>query len=205
MSKYKTKNGLSTTRLAGIYYKMLRRCNSPKDARYKNYGGRGIKVCEEWSNPDDGFFAFYEWAINNGYSKELTLDRIDVNGNYEPSNCRWITNSEQQRNKTVNHIVFYNGQEMVITDAAKEVGVSPNTLKHRMKISNDASFIYYKGHHNRWRSVIGYSPNGERIVYKSIHEASQLSGVSAGNIVKVCKGERRQAGGYVFCYEDKGD
>ena len=94
---------------------------------------------------------------------------------------------------------------MVITDVAKEVGISPNALNHRMKISNDDAFIYHKGHHNRWKSVVAYSPDGEKIVYKSVHEASQLSGVHAGNIVKVCKGERKQAGGYVFCYEDKGD
>lgn len=196
----KDKGRLSTTRLAGIYYKMFYRCNNPKDRRYKNYGGRGISICDEWNDEDKGFFSFYEWAMNNGYSDTLTLDRIDVNGNYEPSNCRWITNAEQQKNKTVNHYLDFNGQKTILTDAAKELGISANALAHRLKVSDDNSFIYHRGIHHNWKSVVRYGGNGERVVFKSILEAAEASGVASGNIVKVCKGERSQTGGYVFRY-----
>jgi len=72
------------------------RCRNPNTANYHNYGGRGITVCNEW---DKSFVPFFEWAITNGYKEGLTIDRGDVNGNYEPSNCRWATYKEQAANK----------------------------------------------------------------------------------------------------------
>ena len=83
-------------RLYSIWIDMKKRCNNTKNKEYKNYGGRGIKVCQEWASE---YMAFHEWAINNGYSKELTLDRIDVNKDYGPENCKWSTWLEQGRNK----------------------------------------------------------------------------------------------------------
>lgn len=75
---------------------MISRCTNTKDRMYKNYGGRGISVCKEWA---ECFLNFYTWAIENGYSKGLSIDRIDVNGNYCPENCRWATQKEQNLNK----------------------------------------------------------------------------------------------------------
>lgn len=89
-------SGMTHTRIYHIWYNMKRRCYNPKDRNYKNYGGRGIKVCDEWLND---FQAFYDWAMSNGYSDDLTIDRINVNGNYEPTNCRWATIAEQQANR----------------------------------------------------------------------------------------------------------
>lgn len=87
--------GLSCTRLYGIWSKMLRRCNCPKDTKHwPDYGGRGISVCKEWRD----FFVFRSWAWAHGYSPELTLDRIDVDGNYCPENCRWASDLEQRLN-----------------------------------------------------------------------------------------------------------
>lgn len=90
------------TRIYNIWHSMKSRCYYEKDKCYKSYGGRGIIVCEEWSNKDTGFVNFFNWSVRNGYSDNLTIDRINVNGNYEPSNCRWITMVEQQSNKRNN-------------------------------------------------------------------------------------------------------
>lgn len=87
---------MKTKRLDSVYHGMKQRCYYPKHKAYKNYGGRGIAVCEEWRNSSK---AFCEWALANGYEEHLTLDRIDNDGNYEPSNCRWITPREQTYNR----------------------------------------------------------------------------------------------------------
>ena len=89
----------SGTRLYETWQGMKKRCYNDHDSRYANYGGRGIKVCDEWKND---FAAFYEWALNNGYSENLTIDRINVDGDYEPNNCRWADRKTQCNNRTSN-------------------------------------------------------------------------------------------------------
>lgn len=94
--KNKNKYGLSKSRLYSIFRGMQKRIFYEKSISYKNYGGRGITICEEWKND---FMAFYNWAILNGYDDSLTIDRINNDGNYEPSNCRWATKKQQSENK----------------------------------------------------------------------------------------------------------
>ena len=88
--------GLRNTRLYSIWSHMKQRCENPNSNRFCYYGARGIVVCSEWK---DDFLAFYQWAMNNGYDDALSIDRIDTNGNYEPSNCRWATATMQNRNR----------------------------------------------------------------------------------------------------------
>lgn len=89
------KHGLSGDRIHQIWKGMKKRCYNEKSNNYKNYGARGIKVCDSWKND---FMSFYKWSMENGYNDELSIERIDVNGHYEPSNCKWITNNEQKYN-----------------------------------------------------------------------------------------------------------
>lgn len=129
-----TKNGESQTRLYKIWRGMKSRCNDVGCAGYKNYGGRGIRVCEEWERD---FLSFKEWALSHGYVQDAqkyqcTIDRIDVDGDYCPENCRWATFKEQQRNRRTNHRVTYNDETHTISEWAKILGVSPNTLYSRL-------------------------------------------------------------------------
>lgn len=91
-----TKHGMRDTRLYRIWCGMKARCTNPHVKDFRNYGGRGVSVCSEWL---EQFDQFADWALEHGYDDSLTIDRIDVNGNYEPANCRWVTKAEQNRNK----------------------------------------------------------------------------------------------------------
>lgn len=91
-------HGYSSTKLYGVYIKMKSRCNNPNDKNYADYGGRGIKVCEEWNISSESFI---DWALKNGYKEGLSIDRINVNGNYEPGNCRWADAETQCLNQRI--------------------------------------------------------------------------------------------------------
>ena len=121
------KHGMSWDRLYRIWANMKDRCNNPNAGHYKHYGGRGIKVCNEW-NASDGFIPFRDWAVSNNYADNLTIDRIDNNKGYGPDNCRWVTTKEQALNTSRNHRITFNGKTLTISEWAKELGLNRNGL-----------------------------------------------------------------------------
>lgn len=138
-------HSLSKTSLYKKYLKMIERCENPNSRAYKYYGLRGIKVCAEWRN---NFVKFYNWAYTNGYKENLTIERIDVNGNYCPENCKWIPLEEQAKNKTNTILISYNNETHILSDWAKITGYSAQTIKNRLNkfgYDNLDKVIKYKG------------------------------------------------------------
>ena len=103
---------------------MKSRCENQKNKSYKDYGAKGISVCEEWHDSVN----FFEWALRNGYKEGLEIDRIDVNGNYEPSNCRWINRLENANNKTNNKYISHNGETKTLAEWSRFYDVNYKNL-----------------------------------------------------------------------------
>lgn len=131
-------HGQKHTKLYKVWEGMKRRCTNKNSGSYKYYGGKGIKVCDSWQN----FQPFYEWAKANGYKEGLTIDRINSNGNYEPSNCRWVTYKEQNRNYSRNHLITYNGETKCLTDWADYFKINRATISFRLKQGKDLSEVF---------------------------------------------------------------
>ena len=126
-------NGLSRKypHLYSCWNIMRHRCYDTNNEKYKNYGARGIVVCEEWRY---SFEPFFKWAMANGYQKGLTIDRINVNGNYEPSNCRWTTLLIQARNKTNNKMITYNGETKCLSQWCEELNIPYHSIRARIRL-----------------------------------------------------------------------
>lgn len=124
-------NNYSKTRIYNIFKLMHVRCENVSDPHYEKYGGRGINVCDEWSG-EDGFFYFYKWAMENGYSEKLSIDRIDNNNGYSPDNCRWATDKVQIDNRRTSKLYEYNGEMMNLNDIAKLTGTKYGMLYSRI-------------------------------------------------------------------------
>lgn len=127
----------------GIYpvWKSMRaRCNNPNSHAYKNYGGRGISVCSEW---DEDFKSFYDWSMSNGYHPELTIDRIDNDGDYSPENCRWTTTIEQANNRRTCCYIEYKNETHTLTEWSRIIGVSYDVLKRRVDRNDMRDFEEY--------------------------------------------------------------
>lgn len=127
-SKACTTHNLSKHPLYKLWAGMKERCECPKNKRYDRYGGRGIKVCEEWHD----FKVFHDWAIANGWVKGLSIERIDNDGDYCPTNCKWTSIAEQQSNTSKNHRLTYNGKTQTIAEWARELNMNPTTIQCRI-------------------------------------------------------------------------
>lgn len=125
-----TIHGLRHTRIHNIWRGIKQRCYNSKRKSFVFYGGRGITMCDEWNND---FMSFYNWSMSNGYSDNLTIDRIDVNGNYEPNNCRWATKKEQMNNMRTNRLLTYNGETHTIAEWSDILNVGGKTLYSRLQ------------------------------------------------------------------------
>lgn len=134
----KTIHGMCGTRIYRIWAAMKHRCNYPKAINYQNYGAKGIKVCEEWEND---FKAFHAWAMANGYSDDLTIDRVENDKGYSPDNCRWATPKEQQNNTSYNNLCTHEGLTLNITQWAELLGVPRMVLYNRKRRGWDDSRI----------------------------------------------------------------
>lgn len=127
-------DGRTNTRLYKVWVSMKMRCENQNHKAYNDYGGRGITICEEWSK----FENFKKWAIESGYNencsvRELTLDRIDVNGNYEPNNCRWVDMKTQANNRRNNVFICINGENRTVSEWARYSNINLSTLWYRIK------------------------------------------------------------------------
>lgn len=168
-----TKHHLSDTRIYNVWKSMKGRCYTKSNSAYCYYGARGITVCDEWKND---FSKFYEWAIANGYKEvedrnAYTIDRIDVNGNYEPSNCRWITMQEQSNNRRNNNKYMFDGEILTLREIAEKTNTDYSLLNGR--ITRGCS-IYEAVYGTFEPAKYHYIYEGER---RTIPEISKLSGV----------------------------
>ena len=130
----KNKKPHRDTKLYRVYYGMKERCYNQNCHAFEYYGGKGVKICDEWLND---FEVFYEWSMNNGYQDGLIIDRIDVNNDYSPSNCRWVTQKEQLLNTTRNRRYEYKGELLTITELAEKYKINRNTLNYRLNVGWD--------------------------------------------------------------------
>lgn len=128
LQKRKEESGIISQRLYRIWKNMCGRCNDPNKDHYSDYGGRGISVSPEWLD----FKCFQSWALGSGYKECLTLDRINVNGNYEPKNCRWQTQKQQCNNKRNNIVIEWSGRQLTLKELAETTGLKYSTLYWRV-------------------------------------------------------------------------
>lgn len=140
--KFRT-HGLRNHPLHETWTRMKGRCYNKKNEKYKDYGGRGIYVCEEWKKD---FKSFYDWSIENGWQEGLTIDRRNNDGIYEPANCRWVPNEVQANNKRTNVFITYQGEVKTIAQWAKHFNIGASLISQRLKrnLSLDAVFMTTK-------------------------------------------------------------
>lgn len=124
-----TTHGMSKHPLTPIYSAMIQRCNNPKNSRYKDYGARGVRVCDEWQNDISSFF---KWALSNGWKKGLQIDRRKNDLGYSPDNCRIVTATVNQRNKRTTTLITYKGETRPLTEWCEKLGLPVGAIRSRL-------------------------------------------------------------------------
>lgn len=195
-------HGMTGTRIYSEWLSMKARCYNKDLDCYGRYGGRGIKVCSEWK---DNFQAFYDWAMENGYKDNLTIERKDVNGDYCPENCEWITMKEQAKNRrTTLRVKDENGNEVYAMDVAKEKGISMHVVVARKRNgwSLEDALNTPLIEQTLKKKVLQISRETGNVIaeYRSIGEASRQTNTERSSISRCCLGQRNHAGGYFWKY-----
>lgn len=183
------KHGLARTRLDDVYYHMIKRCSNPQNRDYHNYGGRGITVCDEWK---DDKLSFFKWALSNGYSETLTLDRIDPDKGYSPENCRWADWYTQQNNRRNNRKVEIDGEVKTVAEWARISGVMPDTIYIRLNNGLDAKSAVFSPTcfmklGEAQEEFLKYLKENGSSRCKEVQEHLKLKGFSAGTYHNVSK------------------
>lgn len=193
-------HGMSGTHIHEIWLGMRARCYNQNNKSYHNYGARGITICDEWKND---FSNFYQWSIQNGYQDGLSIDRIDVNGDYCPQNCRWITMEEQAKNRRNNIIITHNGETKILADWCREYNYSPTGAAQRYremkKQGKEITLerLFYDGNYSK-KAVNQYSIDGTFIrTWESLADAGR-AGYDRTGISMCCHGKRKSSSGYVW-------
>ena len=141
VSEASTIHGFSRTLLYKVWRDIRTRCENPNSTAYHRYGGRGIEMCDEWKM----FEKFKDWAIKSGYSKDLTIDRINNDVGYNPDNCRWVDWKTQGNNRSTNRNIEFNGHMHTIAEWARILGVNDSTLRSRISRNDMHDFEEYFG------------------------------------------------------------
>jgi hypothetical protein len=151
LSNKQATHRLSKSSLYHIYYTMIARCCKPNSISYKDYGAKGIRVCDEWLK---SFESFRDWAFENGYVNGLSIERKNVLGNYSPDNCTWIPRSKQNGNKRNTHYVTYKGEKMCLNYLAKETGLTRKIINRQAPKYNYDYDLMVKDYKNTHEKVL---------------------------------------------------
>lgn len=200
------KHGMFGTRIYNVWHTMKERCYVPTQTSYKNYGGRGIKVCPEWQE----FIPFMEWSYANGYDEnaprgQCTLDRIDPNGDYCPENCRWVSMSVQANNKTDNVYLKYQGITDTLSNHARRIGISPVLAEGRYLKGMELSDVFRVGRVGEVKKVAQYDKDMNLIkIWSSCMEICDTLGFNMSNLRGCLSGHRKTTYGYIWKYYEEG-
>ena len=199
------KHGMFGSRIYGVWRGMKERCYVTTCISYNNYGARGIKVCDEWQD----FIPFMEWSYANGYDEnaprgKCTLDRIDANGNYEPSNCRWVNMYIQQNNTRTNVYLEYNGVVDTLSNHARKVGISPVLAEGRYLKGMELSDVFRVGRVGEVKKVAQYDKDMNLIkIWSSCMEICENPEYKMSSLRCNLSGYTKTYKGYIWKYYDE--
>lgn len=203
MSK-KNKYGFSSSDYEKLYFvwKHIKdRCYKSRDKEYHAYGGREIKMCDEWLKD---FHSFSDWAVAYGWKPGVTIERINNNGNYSPENCRFATPREQMYNKQNTIFLDINGKTKSLPEWCDILGIKRGMVVNRInRGETDPTRLFFKGNLKDYgRRIVQKSKDGKEIqTFRSSGEAERATGVYYSSIINCCNGDAKTAGGYVWEYK----